>query len=1514
MKSLSDSDEDLVRRARDGESEAYSVLFLRYRATVLSLALAKIRDREGAEDIVQDVFLVAWESLGDLSYADRFAGWILGIARNLCRLWLREAVYRARLKERYRTHLEARSRPERESPALTAVCQILAALPARWQDVLSLRYLQGMPVDEIARGLGISADAAKKRIQRAKIELRRRVSIEVDRLFGERAIAFAPPVGAAFLAKGCSVVQEMGLAASIVPSAGPVRSLLPAICAGGALLALFGIVIVCLLGRPAPPRIGRSPAARPAAIATPRADPGTAVRPPVAAAASAPSIPPPSSDPIAAGSAPRGADPAADPPQDIENRGGTVMQAHRTKAATLAALGAAAALAASDPLPVVVDIGDSEIGADTIETWGIGGWLPYLWIIDVGDVNGDGFGDFAFEGNPAPAAEVSTYIVFGSPERGRDLRLDEVDRWGLRITSSDLAWSAYASRAGDWNGDGLADLFFFRRKPDMTFDGGWIFLGRPEFENRSIDLADPSARGAGIRVDAEYDAAIAADLIPFRAGGCSVSADLDGDGRTDLVIPAALARLSDGRAMGLVFVVFGKDETPESVSLRGPDTAVITLSDAFPAWPTTNKRLGAQLAAPGDVNGDGIEDLLIGDAGLALGGDASGGVFLFFGRTPFEGVIDLADPASGRTLIWSRTPWDQIGDSGHVHSIDAGIIATGDVNGDGLGDFIIPCAYCGLEERASGALILGRKGFPPSLPLAPEWIDVLFPCKGMMFSAIGDFDGDGIADIAASVPNQDSTRREFPGRGAAYILPGRGRFPDEICPADHPPGLIEIPGKRIDGLFGYQIGGCDADGDGLGDFLIGFVNEGLVPPAGFGSISVVRGRPDLRGKLEATEFYPPQGDRRGGTEVTFIGSGFTSKTQAFFGDGEAASYERIDSGKIVVMTPPGEGEVVVRITDGGEEVAFDPLFLYRNFEIPARIRIEDLATGGLTIRKADSEGYRNFVYRPTRAGDVTGDGVDDLVLPTFADNETYSPQLVESIFILHGSRDLPSDIDIAEFETFGTRLYTATPYDQFCEDVRAIGDLDGDRIGDIVACAAVSRILYVIFGGPFSVGPLEVEEYVRGGGGFRIEGCPDLFDIDPAGDIDGDGLADALLSYWGDAGANEYSPIASAFLLGRRDLPQALRFDSLPRLSGRVSGGDEVAMIHCLGQNPIGDVDGDGYDDIAIYTETRRRQIGSNSGLFRADYILFGRRAIESDMRIDEEEKAGRAIALFRLDAAQPAPGWERSVKVAPAGDQDGDGIGDLLVVLQSREGAWLRDAYLYRGAKRDAFPRDLSYMDPQGYAVAFLGVPGYLGSCMDSCRLSCDGGRDFNADGVPDLILGDEHYTDRPARTIVIFGGPFSEASYPITGVPASAILEDDRPCPGPGSPCVFPGGPIFCGDIDDDGVEDVLSMTATEAYAWFSPATASKEPFRRGDADLDGTYTIGDPIFILNGLFGGGDLPCEDAADVNDNEILELGDPVLLLMWQFADGAPPAEPFERCGWDKAGDDLRCAKAGCVP
>ena len=97
-----------------------------------------------------------------------------------------------------------------------------------------------------------------------------------------------------------------------------------------------------------------------------------------------------------------------------------------------------------------------------------------------------------------------------------------------------------------------------------------------------------------------------------------------------------------------------------------------------------------------------------------------------------------------------------------------------------------------------------------------------------------------------------------------------------------------------------------------------------------------------------------------------------------------------------------------------------------------------------------------------------------------------------------------------------------------------------------------------------------------------------------------------------------------------------------------------------------------------------------------------------------------------------------------------------------------------------------------------------------------------------------------------------------------------------------------------------------------WIScglPRDGSEVPFRRGDANGDGSLDVSDGLSILLHLFGDGPATCLDALDADASLSLEVTDAVLVLRYLFLEGSPPPDPFRECG--VAGEGLGCAAHG---
>ena len=169
----------LAARALRGDKDAFDDIFDRYGGLMLRTAYSIVKDRDMAEDAVQNALIQAWQHLPSLRETGALRSWLLRIVVNQCisfkRRLARSTIFLHQSFSEQETLLAsqvadyARGYIERSWDLAHAVEQ----LPAKQQNVIVLHYYQGMTLPEISQRLQISENTLKKRIQAALSNLRR---------------------------------------------------------------------------------------------------------------------------------------------------------------------------------------------------------------------------------------------------------------------------------------------------------------------------------------------------------------------------------------------------------------------------------------------------------------------------------------------------------------------------------------------------------------------------------------------------------------------------------------------------------------------------------------------------------------------------------------------------------------------------------------------------------------------------------------------------------------------------------------------------------------------------------------------------------------------------------------------------------------------------------------------------------------------------------------------------------------------------------------------------------------------------------------------------------------------------------------------------------------------------------------------------------------------------------------------------------------------------------------------
>lgn len=165
------SDAELVLRARGRDLEAFGQLYDRYARLVRAIAFDATRDLAQAQDLAQDVFLRAFQRLGELRDPQRFGRWVVGIARLAVKEWLR-----ARARDRHQYNAIPLEEVGHDAAAqyddrLESLLALMEDMPEMERLALHAFYLEGQNADQAAARVGLSRSGFYKLLDNARRRL-----------------------------------------------------------------------------------------------------------------------------------------------------------------------------------------------------------------------------------------------------------------------------------------------------------------------------------------------------------------------------------------------------------------------------------------------------------------------------------------------------------------------------------------------------------------------------------------------------------------------------------------------------------------------------------------------------------------------------------------------------------------------------------------------------------------------------------------------------------------------------------------------------------------------------------------------------------------------------------------------------------------------------------------------------------------------------------------------------------------------------------------------------------------------------------------------------------------------------------------------------------------------------------------------------------------------------------------------------------------------------------------------
>jgi len=412
---------------------------------------------------------------------------------------------------------------------------------------------------------------------------------------------------------------------------------------------------------------------------------------------------------------------------------------------------------------------------------------------NAGDLNGDGFDDILIGASchgHTESLEGKVHVVFGRASGwSMDTPLSQADASFLGFVNG-ANLGADLEIVGDVDGDGLDD--FLAAAPMRAQMAGIVYLVLGSASGWAVD-ADIHGADAWFVGEAEHDFA----CIVASAG------DVDGDGLRDFLIGAGHNAETASMA-GQVYLFLGRPEVWD------PGTSV-TEADASFLGESQDDHASA-LRGGGDVNGDGLDDILIGAAGHDASESGVGKTYLVLGRTG-GWTMDTPLSTADASFIGQGSPWDRFDQSGSAGGL-------GDFDGDGLADILVGApGHQNVDGTGGRAYVIagrtddwdmGQSLGDHDATMEAEQHDDHF---GYALSFVGDVDGNGVDDILIGAFTNGENGHEA---GQSYLhLGGSSVFDDTLVPHASFQGEVEE-----DRSGSAVAGGGDVNGDGYADFLI----------------------------------------------------------------------------------------------------------------------------------------------------------------------------------------------------------------------------------------------------------------------------------------------------------------------------------------------------------------------------------------------------------------------------------------------------------------------------------------------------------------------------------------------------------------------------------------------------------------------------------------------------------------------------------------------------------------------
>ena len=1034
-------------------------------------------------------------------------------------------------------------------------------------------------------------------------------------------------------------------------------------------------------------------------------------------------------------------------------------------------------------------------------------------VSSIGDVNGDGLADIALDVYRSARNEFRerAYIVYGKKD-GNSIQLDQLlNRGQGSLIQSNSSASSYNVRlsAGDVNADGLSDIAIVDNEELYVVFGG-----------SANSLVGLNWVGAGIGGYKIYSTAQYKGITNATAVG-----DFNGDGHEDLAL--TLAIWTNGVATYKTYLVYGKADN-NAVVLEN-----VVQNQGGYVWAPDNTYYGLRVFAGGDINGDGLADLVLGKQVDTSNNNVAGECYVVFGRSSNSGMPDLSTIANGTggfVIRGDLRVYSQGNGRGNQDDIGYQVSMAGDVNGDGLADLLVSASYANGEANSSGRVYVvygqttgsavdlrnvanGTGGFVVLGFAASESVGALSPGPN-------DLNGDGLADMLLS------------GNNTSYALYGRSSIlQGTVVTSNQGQALGSAASEFIVGSAGADVllggGGVDRFSAGAGDDVVVLLPSDVANLAST-AVSAIKASVDGGNGLDTLRLS--QGANLdltaipdAGTEAAGIQNRINSiEVIDLFTDGMANTLMLSDA-DILHMASMNSFNTSNGWSNSGAGTALSTITSYHQLLVKGGVNDQVILHGFLPY-SGQTVSYGDNSYRVYSGYGSAAQLLVDVRTPVSNLSQTTVAQVV-GVNVVGATGQIGDTLNAGDVVIIGVNYSeTVTVRGQpelllsiggnqavatytsgsgsnkllFAYTVQA-GDFDADglsvtglRGGQINGLSSEASTLFPGLGNQSAykvdTRSVELSDIYNGlGGGFAVKGTT-TFKVAALGDVNGDG--------WQDMAAIDNTKVYVVY--GKTNtLAIDVSSGALGSQGFVIQSSNAISALADLG-----DINGDGLADLVIGCE------GDNQT--GQVYVVFGRTS-QSTVQLSSVANGTGGFVIRGQSSGNQA-----GSTVAGVGDVNGDGVADILIgapgvldndnnnigrsylVYGKSDGTAVNLADVSNGSGGFAINGELTITLSNGFTTQ---GSAYLGQ-----QISALG--DVNGDGLADVVVSGGPSYDWANQTY------FNRKSFVVFGKTNSSATDLNMLSSGVGGYVIHSNelngnrytDIVGIGDVNGDGLGDVF------------------------------------------------------------------------------------------------------------